>query len=276
MATYAIGDVQGCFRQLTALLAKIAFDPAHDCLWFVGDLVNRGPDSLAVLRFVKELGESAVTVLGNHDLHLVCAAEGCARLRRGDTLDEVLAAPDRGELLKWLRCRPLLHCGQGVTMVHAGLLPSWTIGQAAILACEVEEALRATNYRAFLMELYGDWPQSWRDDLTGMARLRVATNALTRMRVCTPSGVMDLSYKGVATEVPTGYLPWYDVPNRESRGHPIVFGHWSALGLMLKKDLLGLDTGCVWGGALSAVHLEDRRLSQISCRELTSAESHTD
>jgi bis(5'-nucleosyl)-tetraphosphatase (symmetrical) len=203
-----------------------------------------------------------------HDLHLLCVAEGYAKLHRSDTLDEVLAAADRDELLSWLRHRPLLHRARGYTMVHAGLLPGWTLGGAASLAREVEATLQGAHYREFLRELYGNRPNAWSDDLTGMSRLRMITNAMTRLRICTPEGVMEFAHKSETAAIPAGYLPWYEVPGRLSRGEPIVCGHWSALGLKLLGDLLALDSGCLWGRCLSAVRLEDRQLFQVSCAEL--------
>lgn len=262
MATYAIGDVQGCFDELQALLARMGFDAARDRLWFVGDLVNRGPKSLEVLRAVRAMGERAVVVLGNHDLHLVCLYEGHARRRDEDTLDELLAAPDAAELIAWLRTRPLMHVEAGYAMVHAGLLPGWSIEQARALAREVEEALAAARYREFVAHMYGSLPDRWGDALTGWDRLRVIVNAMTRMRFCTREGVMEFRAKGI--EPPAGYAPWFAL--RGGRTEPaIVCGHWSALGLKLGPRLAALDTGCVWGGALSALRLEDRRLYQVPC-----------
>ena len=267
MATYAIGDVQGCFGALQRMLDKIRFDVARDQLWFVGDLVNRGPDSLAILRFVKNLGDRAVTVLGNHDLHLLMVAEGCAQPLKNDTLREVLEAPDRKELLHWLRCQRMMYSRDGFVMVHAGLLPSWSVEKALSLAREVEDALRGENYHELAARMYGNQPLQWRDDLSGIDRLRVIINAMTRLRVCTADGVMEFAYKGKPENSPPGYLPWYDVPGRMNRDATIICGHWSALGLLLRDDLLALDTGCLWGGNLSAVCLENRRLFQVSCDE---------
>ncbi|HYA19973.1 MAG TPA: symmetrical bis(5'-nucleosyl)-tetraphosphatase [Burkholderiales bacterium] len=267
MATYAVGDVQGCFVALQRLLDKIRFDVARDRLWFVGDLVNRGPDSLSTLRFVKELGDRAITVLGNHDLHLLMVAEGSARLRKSDTLREVLAAPDRRELLDWLRWQRMMYASDGFAMVHAGLLPSWSVKKALSLAREVEGALRAENYRELLASMYGNQPLQWSDDLSGKDRLRVIINAMTRLRVCTEKGEMQFAHKGKPEDAPRGYLPWYEVSGRVSRDATIICGHWSALGLLLRGNLLALDTGCLWGGNLSAVCLEDRRLFQVSCED---------
>ena len=267
MATYAIGDVQGCFSALQRLLDKIRFDAARDRLWFVGDLVNRGPDSLAILRFVKNLGYRAVTVLGNHDLHLLMVAEGCAKPLKNDTLQEVLEASDRKELLDWLRRQHMMYASDGFVMVHAGLLPSWSVEKALSLAREVEDALRGGNYRELVVRMYGNQPLQWRDDLRGLDRLRVIINAMTRLRVCTEQGVMEFAHKGKPENAPPGYLPWYDVPGRVNRDATIICGHWSALGLLLRENLLALDTGCLWGGNLSAVCLENRLVFQVSCDE---------
>jgi bis(5'-nucleosyl)-tetraphosphatase (symmetrical) len=271
MATYAIGDVQGCFKALMGLLERVAFDPQRDRLWFVGDLVNRGPDSLATLRFVKGLGHGAVCVLGNHDLHLVAVAEGYGRLRKEDTLEQTLDAPDRAELIEWLRARPLMHADGGYAMVHAGLLPSWTVPRALELAREVEQKLRAPDYASVLAHMYGNEPDRWSEQLAGYGRLRVIINAMTRMRVCTREGVMELGYKGSSAALPPGVLPWFAVPGRASSATPVIFGHWSALDLVLEPDVIGLDTGCLWGRKLSALRLEDRRLFQFSCRDAATA-----
>lgn len=267
MATYAIGDLQGCLAPLHRLLARCRFDRSRDQLWFVGDLVNRGPDSLAVLRFVKSLEDRAIVVLGNHDLHLLTVAAGFVTPHRGDTLTEILDAPDKEALLEWLRHRPLLHQGMDVTMVHAGLLPNWTTDQAKSLAREVETALRGVDHLQFLAQMYGNTPNQWRDHLTGWDRLRIITNAMTRLRICTADGTMEFSHKGELADIPPGYIPWYDVPGRLSAADTIVCGHWSALGLKLESRLLALDTGCLWGRCLSAVRLEDRELFQVVCDE---------
>jgi len=259
VATYAIGDVQGCFDELKALLERIGFNRAHDRLWFVGDLVNRGPKSLEVLRFVRELGDRAVVVLGNHDLHLITQHEGFERKRKDDTFVDVLGAPDAKELIDWLRRRPMMHAEGNWAMVHAGLLPQWTIPVALSLASEAETALRAPNYRDFLANMYGSKPARWDDGLAGWDRLRVIVNAMTRMRFCTPEGVMD--FRAAAKSAPAGHVPWYEA--RTAAEAAIVFGHWSALGLRLTEQIAGLDTGCVWGGELSALRLEDRWLVQV-------------
>jgi len=251
--------------ELHALLVACRFDAARDRLWFVGDLVNRGPASAEVLRFVIGLKDSAVVVLGNHDLHLLCVAEGVARPRADDTLSEVLGAPDRNELLAWLRARPLLHVDGDLVLVHAGLLPQWSVARAKALATEVEGALRGNAYREFLARLYGSEPAAWDDALAGADRLRVIVNAMTRMRFCTEAGGMEFRSKGGLEATPAGYRPWFDTPERRSRDSTVICGHWSALGLLMRPRLLSLDTGCVWGGALSAVRLEDRRLFQVKC-----------
>jgi bis(5'-nucleosyl)-tetraphosphatase (symmetrical) len=268
MATYAIGDIQGCFKEFSRLLDYLGFATTRDRLWLVGDLVNRGPDSLAVLRFVKGLGDSAVTVLGNHDLHLVMQSEGHGKASREDTLASVLAAPDRNELLAWLRARPLFHVDGDYAMVHAGLLPQWDVAQAAVLSDEASAALTAPTYREFLAHMWGSEPAAWRDDLAGWDRLRVVVNAMTRMRFCSPEGVMEFraaGAKGPPDRGPVGCLPWYDVPTRRSADHHLICGHWSALGFRREKNLLALDSGCLWGGCLTAVRLEDQRVFQLPC-----------
>ena len=266
MATYAIGDIQGCHAELVQMLELIKFDAARDRLWFVGDLVNRGPGSLEVLRLVKSFGESAITVLGNHDLHLLAVAEGVAEMHRTDTLDTVLKAADRNELLHWLRNRKMLHAEGEYVLVHAGLLPQWNIAQAQALAHEVEAALRSDDYATFLERMYGNTPHHWDEELEGYKRLRVIVNAFTRMRICTREGEMEFKFKGEVENVPHGYLPWFDIPKRASAKATVIFGHWSALGLVLRNDVIALDTGCLWGGPMSAIRLEDRKLFQVECR----------
>jgi bis(5'-nucleosyl)-tetraphosphatase (symmetrical) len=261
MATYAIGDVQGCFDELERLLREIAWRKSTDRLWFVGDLVNRGPRSLEVLRFVKGLGDGAVVVLGNHDLHLVTQHEGFERPRKDDTIQDVLQAPDRKALVDWLRTRPLMHVEGEWAMVHAGLLPQWSIDKAAALAGELNGALSGKTYRDFLANMYGGLPDRWDDGLQGWDRLRVIVNAMTRMRFCTPEGRMDFKAKG--EQAPAGHRAWFELrPKDES---PILCGHWSALGLQLTAQLAAIDTGCVWGGSLTAFRLEDRKLFQVPC-----------
>jgi len=265
MATFAIGDLQGCYAEFRQLLDLIRFDRAKDRLWLVGDIVNRGPDSLSILRFVRELNDAVVMVLGNHDLHLLMVAENCARLHRNDTLQEMLSAPDRDELLYWLRYQRLLYVEGNYVMVHAGLLPSWSVEQAALLAQLVEAALRSRDFHQLCSHMYGNQPDHWEDSLEGYARLRVIINAMTRMRVCTPDGRMDFAHKGLVRDTPAGYLPWFETPNRASREATIICGHWSALGLQIRNNLIALDTGCLWGGSLTAVRLEDRKVFQVSC-----------
>ena len=261
MATYAIGDVQGCYVELRDLLDKVRFDRRRDRAWFVGDLVNRGPQSLEVLRFVKGLGPRAVTVLGNHDFHLIARYEDVERRRKDDTLDAVLDAPDARQLVGWLRTRPLMHVEGRWAMVHAGLLPGWSIDQARRQAREVERMLAGRNHRKFLAKLYGGEPDAWEDSLEGWDRLRVIVNAMTRMRFCTTDGRMEFHRK--SARAPRGYLPWYR--GRADRRR-IVCGHWSQLGLKITPRVALLDSGCVWGGKLSALRLEDRKLFQVRCQ----------
>ena len=266
MATYAIGDLQGCFEPLERLLDAFSYSPSRDRLWFVGDMVNRGPASLETLRFVRNLGDRAVVVLGNHDLHLLVAAAGFAKIHRGDTLDDILAAPDRDQLLDWLRSCPLMHVEDEYAMVHAGLLPQWTIEQSMELAHEAEAALRRKDPTRFYRHMYGNQPARWDDDLQDWDRLRVIVNAMTRLRICTADGEMEFSHKGELDDIPAGYMPWFAVPGRRSATHTVVCGHWSALALRVEPQLLALDTGCVWGRELVAVRLEDRKLYRVSCR----------
>jgi len=265
MATYAIGDLQGCFFSFKDLLKKIQFNPAHDRLWFVGDLINRGPGSLDVMRWMFEHQSSVVTVLGNHDLHTLVVAEGFVSAHRSDTIQSLLDAPDATELLGWLRQQPLVHFEHGYLMVHAGLLPDWTVDQAMALGAEVKLALQAPNYREFLKHMYGNDPKCWDDGLTGWDRLRVITNAMTRLRICSTKGEMEFKFKGELDNIPNGYQPWFDLTQRASVNTPIVFGHWSALGLQHKNNVYSLDTGCLWGGHLSAMRLEDRQIFQVPC-----------
>ena len=265
MATYAIGDIQGCYQALMQLLERVQFNKAHDRLWLVGDLVNRGPQSLEVLRFVRDLGDRAVTVLGNHDLHLVMQSEGYGRANGEDTLAQVLAAPDRDELIAWLRSCPLVHREGSHLMVHAGLLPQWSAAQALALSEEVRTALQREDYRDFLANMWGSLPTTWQDDLQGWDRLRVIVNATTRMRFCTSAGAMDFRSKGPPEQAAEGSLPWFQLAHRVSADHTVVCGHWSALGLRVEHNLMALDSGCLWGGALTAVRLEDREVFQLPC-----------
>lgn len=270
MTCFAIGDVQGCFDALQTLLEKIRFDPARDTLWFTGDLVNRGPQSLETLRFVKNLGHRTVVVLGNHDLHLLAAAHGRGRKNKHDTFSDVLAAPDRDELLDWLRRRPLLHHEpeSGWALVHAGLLPQWDLVEARSLAAEAEAVLRGPGLEEFLDHMYGDTPDHWRADLRGHERLRVIVNAFTRLRYCDRDGAMDLRFKGAPGTQPPDLVPWFQAPHRRSRETPIVFGHWSTLGPVASDNVVALDGGCLWGRALCAARLDrgSAEILSIRCR----------
>ncbi len=275
MATFAIGDLQGCHDDLQRLLERIAFDPAEDTLWFTGDLVNRGPKSLETLRFVKGLGPRAVTVLGNHDLHLLAVSAGVATLRKSDTLDEVLAAADRDELLDWLRHRPLLHhdADLGYTLVHAGLPPQWDLDLAIKCAHELEAVLRGPGHLEFFRHMYGDRPDRWSADLAGMERLRFIVNCFTRLRFCGPQGELDLKSKGAPGSQPRGFLPWYEVPGRKSANLHLLFGHWSTVGeVQDAHNALGLDTGCVWGGRLTALRLDGDGSSGWYCVDCEGAQ----
>lgn len=271
--TLAVGDLQGCDAPLAALLAAAA-PRADEPIWFAGDLVNRGPDSLAALRRVAALGERAVTVLGNHDLHLLTAAAGVRRPHRNDTLGDVLAAPDRDALVQWLRHRPLAHRAGGHLLVHAGLYPQWHADQAMALSGEVERVLRGPHWVDFLRVMYGDAPAAWDDALSGDDRLRAIVNGFTRMRFVDAAGRMDFTVKEGADGAPPGLLPWFDAPGRRSADTTVVFGHWSTLGLLLRPDLVALDTGCVWGGALTAVRLEDRAVFQVRCPRARDPAAH--
>jgi bis(5'-nucleosyl)-tetraphosphatase (symmetrical) len=265
MTTYAIGDLQGCQTKLLELLERIHSECANPKLIFAGDLVNRGPNSLGTLRRVRALGDTANAVLGNHDLHLLAVSQGIRKAHPTDTIDDILSAPDRDELLDWVRKRPLALFENGHLLVHAGVLPQWTAQKTLDLAREVETALAGPDWVDFLRQMYGNLPAKWDDALQGADRLRCIINALTRIRFCTEDGTMDLSAsKGVETALP-GYMPWFDVPNRKTRDVTVVFGHWSTLGLTLRPDLIGIDTGCLWGGKLSAVRLEDRSVIQVDC-----------
>jgi bis(5'-nucleosyl)-tetraphosphatase (symmetrical) len=259
-ATYAIGDIQGCCDEFETLLAQLHFDPAHDRLWLTGDLVNRGPRSLDVLRLVKSLGAAAITVLGNHDLHLLAAAlTPGEQLKSQDTLGEIFEAPDRDELLTWLRSLPLLHhdAKLGYTMVHAGLPPQWDLETARACAAELEQALRDdARCLELFTHMYGDKPKRWSSDLRGVDRLRFITNCLTRLRFCRADGTLELKYKGKIESAPAGVFPWFRVPQRRSRDLRIVCGHWSALGYHDGDGVLSIDTGCVWGEKLCAVRLD--------------------
>lgn len=258
MSIYAIGDVQGCDEELGALLDRIRFRPDRDRLWFTGDIVNRGPRSLAALRRVHALRDNSVVVLGNHDLHLLAVARsGARRLKRGDTLAEILAAPDRDTLLDWLQSCPLLHHDPdiGYTVIHAGLPPQWDLGAAATAAHEVERAL-AVDPVSLFGDMYGDQPDCWSDSLAGTARLRFIVNCLTRLRYCDAGGRINLKIKEGPEDVPPPWMPWFRVPGRRSRSLRIVCGHWSTLGVYIEENVLSIDAGCVWGGSLCALRLD--------------------
>lgn len=271
LRTYVIGDLQGCARETAALLDRIDDDAGGRArVLFVGDLINRGPDSLEALRRVAALayGGGGDALLGNHDLHLLAVAVGAQKMARSDTLDAILAAPGRDKLIDWLRHRPLAMMAEGHLLVHAGVAPQWDAAQAMALAAEVEAVLRGPGWIDFLRQMYGNEPARWDDKLTGIARLRCIVNAFTRMRLCAPDGTMDFKEKESAGAPPgSDLLPWFDVPGRRSAGTTVVFGHWSALGLLLREDVVGLDSGCVWGGKLSALCLNDRSLLQVDCPE---------
>lgn len=266
MATYAIGDIQGCFASLQQLLDRISFTPKADRLWLVGDLVNRGPSSLDTIRFIKDLGTSVRSVLGNHDLFLLAAAEGIAALRPKDTIHDILTAEDRPDLMNWLRRQPLHHHEDSFLMVHAGLLPQWTIDEAVGLAREVETVLAGPAYRTFLQELFHGRVPHWGPSLEGPERLVSITRVLTRLRTCKANGEMS-SFSGPPEEAPAGFTPWFRIPDRRNRGATIISGHWAALGLHIEPNLLALDSGCVWGRQLTAVRLEDRKVFQVDCAD---------
>ena len=271
MSMYLIGDLQGCDAALGQLLEKIDFSPSTDTLYFLGDLVNRGPDSLAVLRRLSALGDAAQCLLGNHDLHALAVWQGVRKQGKGDTLDELLNALDCDALMHWLRRRPMAMAAHGWLMVHAGVLPQWTATQTLMLASELEQHLRSLDFKSFLSQLFGNHPSQWHDDLRGIDRLRVAVNALTRLRFCTAAGQMEFSIKGGQADAPAGYARWFEVPGRATLSQPIAFGHWSTLnaGRTLHHNTLALDTGCVWGGCLTAARLGatagEFELIQLKC-----------
>ncbi|MGO4303091.1 symmetrical bis(5'-nucleosyl)-tetraphosphatase [Cupriavidus sp. RAF12] len=263
---YAIGDLQGCACSLAALVEQL---PPGAPIRFVGDLVNRGPASLETLRAVRALGANAESVLGNHDIHLLAVAAGVRKKGKSDTLDEILSAPDSDEILNWLRFRPMALREDGFLIVHAGVLPQWSASQVVDLAKEVEEQLRGSNWQGFLADVFGNASDRWSASLRGIDRHRVVVNALTRLRYCSADGVMDLKTKDGLDNVPTGLMPWFDVPERRTRDVTLVTGHWSTLGLVMRPDLVALDTGCVWGGKLTAVRMaadpSARTLIQVEC-----------
>ncbi|MBH1985873.1 MAG: symmetrical bis(5'-nucleosyl)-tetraphosphatase [Burkholderiales bacterium] len=264
---YLVGDLQGCCDPLERLLLALDFSPSRDRLYVLGDLVNRGPDSLGVLRRLRGLEGSATCLLGNHDLHLLAVAHGVRKPHRSDTLDAILHAPDRDDWLAWLRQQRLAVHEQGWLMVHAGVLPQWDAARTVALAAEVESMLRSPDLGDFLTQMYGNEPARWDDGLSGIARWRCVVNALTRLRFCSADGTMEFATKEGAGGAPEGFMPWFDVPTRQTRGTPVAFGHWSTLGLIDRADLLSLDTGCVWGGQLSAARIDGHRreVIQVDC-----------
>jgi bis(5'-nucleosyl)-tetraphosphatase (symmetrical) len=256
MALYLIGDVQGCHDAFTRLLQALEFSPSRDSLILLGDMVNRGPDNVGVLRRLRDLGTSARCLLGNHDLHLLALHRGWVGLKRGDTVQDILDAPDRRELMQWLQHQSLALQQDDCLMVHAGVLPQWSPAQTLALAGEMEAVLRGDQAEVFFSHMYGNQPDQWRDDLQGPERWRVIVNGLTRLRFCTPEGQMDFLAKEGLSDAPPGHLPWFDVPSRQTRHMRVVFGHWSTLGGLTRADVKCLDTGCVWGGSLTAWELE--------------------
>ena len=265
MATYAVGDIQGCLTPLKKLLSMVLFDPKKDMLWLVGDLVNRGPHSLHTLLFLRDLGECVKIVLGNHDLHFLKLASGAGTPSPSDTLNEVLRSRYAADLAEWLRTKPIFHKGDTYSMVHAGILPQWSLTQAESLAKEVQEQLSGKRWRSFLRNVYGNEPNKWRNSLSGITRSRVIINAFTRMRICSLSGAMNFAFKQDKAFIPKDFYAWFDVPRRKTEGDAIIFGHWSALGLLIRNNVIGLDSGCVWGRSLTAVRLEDRKVFQTNC-----------
>lgn len=265
MATYAIGDLQGCYDAFQRLLEKLQFDPVRDQLWLAGDLVNRGPDSLATLRFVKSLGDNAITVLGNHDLHLLAIAAD-HKSTKDPGLKEILAASDLDELVDWIRKQPLLHhdAQLGFAVVHAGIYPAWTLQQALEYAGELHRVLASDNYLDFIHHMYGNKPRSWRDSLEGWDRLRFVINSFTRMRYCDLDGKLNLKDKGSPGSQRKDSVPWFDIPGRQTVNERILFGHWSTAGRLDRKDVFALDTGCIWGGDLTALQLDAEKPKYIS------------
>ncbi len=266
---YLIGDVQGCCDALDRLLAEISFSPSRDRIHVLGDLVNRGPQSLATLRRLRALGDSAVCLLGNHDLHLLAVACGGHKPNRRDTLNDILEAPDRDESIAWLRHRPMAWFDHGWLMVHAGVVPQWDVATTLQLAQEVEAVLRGPDVGEFLSVMYGNEPLQWTAAIDGSARLRLIINVLTRIRFCTADGTLDLASKEGAGAAPPGHFAWFDAPGRLTADTPVAFGHWSTLGLVNRPDLLALDTGCVWGGQLTAVRIDGgrREVIQVRCEQ---------
>lgn len=267
MSTYVIGDVQGCLSDLLEMLEAVAFDPARDRIWLTGDLVNRGEDSAGVLRWCMRHEAQIATVLGNHDLHLLAVAEGFVPPHHKDTLSEILSAPDREAMLGWLRRQPLLHREGDNLMVHAGLLPGWSLELAEALAGELHAALTGPDWRGFLAGMYGNEPRRWDAKLKGQERLRLIANAFTRTRFLHADGSLDFKHKGPPVSAPAGLTPWFDFPRRATLGARVFFGHWSSLGLLLRADAVALDTGCLWGGGLTAFRIDDGQVFRVTCRQ---------
>lgn len=270
MSVYLVGDIQGCDASLQRLLEKLSFSPSRDQLFVLGDLVNRGPNSAGTLRRLMGLGAAVQCVLGNHDLHLLAIAAGASKTKRLDTLDNLLNAHDREDMLDWLRHQHMAIHAHGVLMVHAGVLPTWTAAQTMALAQEVEQVLRGPNAADFFHQMYGNQPSSWHEGLVGVDRIRVIVNALTRLRFCSADGVMEFDAKESADQAPAGFLPWFDVPGRLTAQDTVAFGHWSTLGWLDRPDVFALDSGCVWGGCLSALRLSGdgaHELIQVKCEQ---------
>ena len=268
MATYAIGDIQGCYDEFMALLELARFKPKKDKLWVAGDMINRGPNSLETLRYIKNLGDRAVPVLGNHDLHLLAIAHKIQKPKRADTAVQILQAPDRRELLSWLRKQPLIHYDKdrNYAMVHAGIPPEWSLKKALLLASEVETVLRGSDYKKFLVNMYGDSPCRWDDNLRGWPRLRIITNYLTRMRLCDHKGGLEYLHYKMSAQAPSSYKPWFAHSERKTRNLNIIFGHWAALNGKSGQDrVFALDTGCVWGQQLTMMRLEDQQMFSLEC-----------
>lgn len=258
MAIYAIGDIQGCYNEFRRLLDVVAFDPIHDQLWLVGDLVNRGPHSLETLRFIKGLGQSAISVLGNHDLHLIATIASLGKVGKKDTLGPILRAPDCDELIDWLRKQRLFHHNDQYCMLHAGLPPQWDFAQTQAMATEAEQVIGGDDYERFFRSMYGNKPNVWQDNLPHNEKLRFTVNCFTRLRYCTLDGKLDFHQKGPLGSQPTHLVPWFRAPDRKSQDMRIIFGHWSTLGYYDADNVYGIDTGCLWGGQLTALRLDDK------------------
>ena len=276
MSTYLIGDIQGCDSALDQLLKKISFSPSRDTLYLLGDLTNRGPKSAEVLRRCMQLGDSVKPLLGNHDLHLLASAYAVRKPGKKDTLQSVLTAPDREDLLHWVAQQPLARylessTGQRLLMVHAGVLPQWSLEETLSLADEVHQQIKGNELPVFLSQMYGNYPSQWSEQLTGHERTRVIVNALTRIRFCSADGVMDFESSESADRAPEGLIPWFECPQRKTAQDIVAFGHWSTLGLLNQPNLMALDTGCIWGGCLSAMEIgpdfQERHLHQVQCEQ---------